>query len=63
MEITKLIAITVIMFISYKFLKHHMCGCSKHGIEKLENTSECSQQSINDSYKEYIFGGPANFVR
>jgi hypothetical protein len=61
MEIKNLIALVVILFLAHKIVKHMQCGCKK--VEQMENTSECSQHSINESYKEYIFGAPNHFVR
>lgn len=63
--ITRLIAIIVILMLAHKLMKYMGCGCGREQkqVEEIQNTRECSQKSINDSYVDYVFGSPAKFVR
>lgn len=50
MDLFKLIVLTVVLFIMHYMLK-------KRQTEGMENTKRCSDDSINDAYRYYVFGG------
>ena len=60
--ITRLIAIIIVLMLAHKLMKSIYVRKQKQ-LEEIQNTRECSQKSINDSYVDYVFGSPAKFVR